>query len=676
VPLIEYTLEFLAMNGVQHVYIYCGAHAEQVESYVESSRWSNSSGVSHFLSLQFIPLSGANSIGDFLRDLDKRSLMVGDFIVVNGDLVSNIKLDLPLAAHRARREASSENIMTSLLINGGLGPHRTKANGITPVFVVDSKTKRCLHYDEIHPFQSDHYVTLDPAVFGELSEEYEIRADLIDPGIDICTPEVLLLWSESFDYELPRRNFLHGVIKDWELNGKAIYADILAEGYGARASNLQMYESISRDVLGRWAYPFTPDINLFPGSNYALRRRRNLTTESPVDISAEAKFYGTTVGRGTSIGPNSRITKSIIGRNCKIGKDVTIEDSYIWEGATVQDGSKVTRSIVANSAIIGKNCSIPAGSLISFGVHIGDNISFSKVLVLSTMARDSSAVKPDTELLGPSTNAAPYIDPDADDEDEEDPATLQKSLIYSTAHLNLSTSTVSTLASESDLETDEEADETPSRLTSTDIRRTRNDSFASDDSSAIGGGASFHKDAVRGLLAALRDESEDFDAAKLEFMGLRLGSDASDVDMRRAVAAAFARRAAELLAPEKGGLEPTKAAEQTFNRKGAAKFVSEVGVGGEEAEQVEFALAVQKALVAVKGLETAKAGVLLSALMQKMYGLDILEEEGILKWWDDQRAQGGEGMRTVREKCRVLVEWLATAEEDDDGSGDESEDEE
>ena len=34
-PLIEYTLEFLANAGVDDIFVYCGAHTEQVEEYIK-----------------------------------------------------------------------------------------------------------------------------------------------------------------------------------------------------------------------------------------------------------------------------------------------------------------------------------------------------------------------------------------------------------------------------------------------------------------------------------------------------------------------------------------------------------------------------------------------------------------------------------------------------------------
>ncbi|RSM12923.1 hypothetical protein CEP52_002222 [Fusarium oligoseptatum] len=667
-PLIEYTLEFLAMNGVNEVYIYCGAHTDQVEDYISRSRWSTAARTCPFSVLQFVRVSDARSVGDVLRDMDKRSLVDGDFILVNGDLVSNIMLDGALAAHRKRRETSAANIMTMVLRSGGLDDHRTKTHGITPIFVVDTKTNRCLHYDEMNPLTSDRYMALDPAVVDELSTEFEIRADLIDAQIDICTPEVLALWSESFDYELPRKNFLHGVLKDWELNGKMIYTEILEEGYAARASNLQLYDAISRDVLDRWTYPFIPECNVVPKQTYQ-RHINGVVAEHGAFYANDATVTNTILGGNSTIGSGSKIVNSIVGRDCKIGANVVLEDCFVWNEATIEDGARISRSVVADAATIGKNSSIPTGSLISFGVKISDGTTLSKSATISCVDSEGNPVTPDTKLLGSDTNAAPFTDPEDEELDGEDPVLLQKSLLYSLAEFNISTSSVSTLSSEISEDSLDQG-----HLSIGTSTRSRLSSFASDEA---GEKMSFHNDAVHGLLDALRAESGDFDSAKLEFMGLRLANDASDAMMRRAVATAFARHAAELLTPEYGSLDPNKAAGRALTaRRGAITFISEVGIGGEEddnqPEQVEFILALQKALAHAHGSDQSRVGVVLAALLQQLYTADILEEEGIMGWWGDERSDDGEGMVALKEKCRVLVEWLENAEEEDD---DESDDE-
>ncbi|KAI0381363.1 nucleotide-diphospho-sugar transferase [Hypomontagnella monticulosa] len=671
-PLIEYSLEFLAMNGVQEVFIYCGAHHDQIERYVYNSRWSPGSRSCPFSTLEFIRVADARSIGDFLRDLDKRNIIAGDFILVHGDLVANIPLDGALAAHRARREANRDSCMTMVLREAGEGDHNTKTKGITPAFIIDPDAKRCLHYEEIHPLQSDHYVTLDPSILE--NREAEARTDLIDAEIDICTPDVLALWSESFDYELPRANFLHGVLKDWELNGKMIHTEIVNEGYSARVRNLQMYDAISRDVLNGWTYPFTPACNLFPGQTYTLRGD-NVYREDDVEVGSGSEVLDTILGKDTHLGSGCTIKNSIIGRNCKIGNNVRIVDSFIWDSATIHDGAVVEHAIIAERAVVGKEAFIHEGSLVSFGVHVGDKKDVTSMTMLSLLSSNGQPASTDPESVGSGGKGARFQSLEDDELDSDDPAILQKSLIYSLDELDLSDSSVSTLADDDYMSDDQSGPLSPTASQPTS--RSRLSSFASDDSGAPNY-SSFHSDAVHGLLDVLRGISGNFESEKLEFMSLRLANNASDTAMRKAVATAFVRRAVELMNAEDSALEPSKAAKQVLtSREGATEFVSEVGVGDQSvSEQVEFALAVQKACVSSsKIVDVARAGNLLAAMLQQMYDLDILEEEGIVGWWEDDRGKEEGLMAGVREKCQALVEWLENADEESEEEEDDEDDE-
>ncbi|KAK7750120.1 translation initiation factor eIF-2B epsilon subunit, GEF [Diatrype stigma] len=689
-PLIEYTLQYLALNGVQEVFIYCGEHHKQIEDYIQTSRWSKNQGSCPFSVLEFVRVADARSVGDFLRDLDKRNIIDGDFILVHGDVVANIPLDGPLAAHRARREANRDSCMTLVLREAGEEEHHTKMNGLTPVFIVDPRANRCLHYEEINPLQSDHYLKLDPEILN--TPEIEIRTDLLDAQIDICTPDVLALWSESFDYELPRANFLHGVLKDYELNGKMIHTEIVKEGYSARASDLQMYAAISSDVLAGWTYPFVPDSNIQKDQTYQLRGD-NLYDEDDVVIAEESLVSNSVIGKDTHIGPGSTVTNSIIGRNCMVGNNVTISDSFIWGDAVINDGAIIRHAIIADAVVIGKGSEIKEGALLSFGVQISDKTVVEASTPISLLSTTYDRVAPDSNIVGPQGKGAVFSDLEEDEDDEYDPSRLQKSLIYSLEDFNISTSSISTLGSH-DSDTDSEA-------RSPREGRSRLSSFASDDS---GGFTGFHQDAVHGLMDVLRGTDGNFDAEKLEFTSLRLASNASDTAMRRAIATAFVRRALELMNngdtfgddPEQGGggsggpFEPAKAARHVLTaRAGATDFVRELGVGdvAVRAEQVEFALALERACaVTAKGsADPARIGNLLAAFLQQAYALEIVDEEGILAWWKDPRSQPagpdahhhyGEEMALVRARCQALVEWLEESDDDDDDDDDEDSSEE
>ncbi|KAK4996815.1 hypothetical protein LTR28_000063, partial [Elasticomyces elasticus] len=304
-----------------------------------------------------------------MRDLDKRSILTGDFLVVYGDIVSNLPLGAALAAHRERRAKDKNAIMTMVLREAG-DKHRTKTQGASPVFVIDPTKDRCLHYEQIRPRQSNHFLNLDPDILKH--DDLEIRQDLIDCGIDICTPDVLALWSDNFDYEAPRKGFLHSVLKDYELNGKTIHTHVVDEHYAARVKNLNAYDSISKDLISRWAYPLCPDSNLLKDQTYQLQKG-NVYKEEGVILARSCTINRRTViGKGTAVGDGSVVSNSIIGRRCLIGRNVTIDGAYIWDDAVVGDGSTVKDAIIANEAIVGKRCQVLPGALLSYNVRIAD----------------------------------------------------------------------------------------------------------------------------------------------------------------------------------------------------------------------------------------------------------------------------------------------------------------
>lgn len=96
VPLLDYTLETLAVSGVQDVHIVCCAHADQIKSYIAKSRWSNNT--PPIVRVHVAP--ELLSVGDAIREMDGTSLLKSDFILVHGDLVSNINLQEALAVHK------------------------------------------------------------------------------------------------------------------------------------------------------------------------------------------------------------------------------------------------------------------------------------------------------------------------------------------------------------------------------------------------------------------------------------------------------------------------------------------------------------------------------------------------------------------------------------------------
>lgn len=357
-----------------------------------------------------------------MRDLDTRGLLVGDFLLVYGDVVSNLPLESALAAHRARRAKDKNAIMTMVLREAG-PKHRTKAQSVNPVFVVDPSKDRCLHFEQMPNKDGTHIVSIDPDLLSS-HQEIEIRQDLIDCGIDICTPDVLALWSDNFDFQYPRKGFLHSVLKDYELNGKTIHTHIVTDHYAARVRNLHAYDSVSKDIVSRWAYPLCPDSNLLQSQSYRLDKG-NVYKEEGVILARDCVIHSKTViGRGTSVGDGSVISNSIIGRHCQIGRGVKIEGAYIWDYASIGDGCTVRQAIVANEASLGRNCKVEPGALISYGVAIAEGMTIKGEHRITRAKRkrehDDELVKgaPDYNIVGQGGDGFEFEDPDEEDEDE------------------------------------------------------------------------------------------------------------------------------------------------------------------------------------------------------------------------------------------------------------------
>jgi len=617
---------------VEDIFVYCGAHPEQVEQYINSSKWKLPT--SPFRRLTLLK-STASSVGDALRDLDKRDLITGDFLLVSGDVVSNLPIEQALAKHRARREKDKNAIMTIILREAGV-EHRAKSRGRRPVFVVEPSAERILHYEEMtRRSKGERYIHIDPEILSA-HREIDIREDVVDCYIDICTPDVLSLWSDNFDYQSVRKSFLFGVLKDYELNGKTLHYHMVQDYYCARVKSLRTYDAVSKDIGNRWTYPLCPDSNLVRDQAYKLQHGHSYF-EDGVVLARDCHVRGrSVVGRGTSIGEGTIATNSVIGRNCQIGKNVTISGSYIWDGATIGSGSTVTQSVIANDAVVGQNCILEPGALLSFGVNITDNSTVKSASRRTTVPASGS----DSDASDASADSANLID-------------LPRSAS------STSLSSVSTIHSTPDSDSEHTI---PSRPLSP---------------SRDAANPTFHAEATASILDGLT-KGDSPEVIHLELLSQRLGANANDHMMRAALVAAFMIHVGNLV---EGGMGANEAVKGVFGRY--RELLTQLAVfdkgkeGGGKGDQVDLLDLVERECQAREKGESLLLFVATECLQR-----DVVEEEGVLEWWDKGGGEGDaeSGKGNGRRKVKELVDWLkkedSSEEEDDDDEDDEDDEEE
>ncbi|KAL6453271.1 GCD6 Translation initiation factor eIF-2B subunit epsilon [Candida maltosa Xu316] len=664
VPLIEYTLEFLATAGVNEVYLMCSAHADQIQKYIENSKWM--SDTSPFTMTTIMSVE-SRSVGDAMRDLDNR-----------GDVVTNIDFSKVMQFHKQKKAQDRDHILT-MVLNQASPLHRTRSHVEPATFVVDKESHKCLYYQGIPPVDGKKgCINIEPELLEDITGEFMIRNDLIDCHVDICTPHVPQIFQDNFDYQYLRSDFVKGVLTS-DLVKKTIYAYISKDSseYAGRVESWSTYDAVSQDILARWCYPLVPDSNLVDDNSYSYELN-NIYKEDKVILAQSCKIgTSTSIGRNTKIGDATSVKKSVIGRNCVIGNNVTISNSYVWDNAIIQDNSVLDHTIVAADAQIGKHVTLSPGSVIGFNVIIGDNrVIPNNVKIVETpivsgdgfddeddFSSDDEQVKEtahipavtikDVELVGEEGKGFAYESEDESVgyEDESTGGDNYSGIIYQMKSLNISDESIASI-------TNKKAKKSRSR------RRFSTNSMVSETGGAFeseGEEEDFGKEGLATVIRAI-ENNHDIDTALLELNTLRMSMNVTYHEVRSVTTQALLNKIVDFIATDT--LTPQEAATKIFSNWGTM-YKRQVFSPEEEIDLLNI---LQKK---TQVLDSAYNQIILFIAIRTLYDLEVVEEDNILDWW----TQGDESLE-VRGLTAKFITWLKEADEEESSDDDDDEEEE
>jgi translation initiation factor eIF-2B subunit epsilon len=190
--MLDYTVEFLAQNSVKEVFVFCVWHAEILQEYIKNKKWPSS------ITVTCLSSSACLSAGDALREIDSMGVIRSDpFILISGDVVSNMNLKAAIDFHRERKRVDNNAIMTVALKRVQNGA------GIRPVMddlvvAMDRSTQQLLLFEND---LSKKGVSIPLELMAE-HPGLALRSDLLDCQVDVCSPELLLQFSDNFDYQV------------------------------------------------------------------------------------------------------------------------------------------------------------------------------------------------------------------------------------------------------------------------------------------------------------------------------------------------------------------------------------------------------------------------------------------------------------------------------------------
>ena len=124
--------------------------------------------------------------------------------------------------------------------------------------------------------------------------------DLTDPGISLCHPAVLALFSDNFDIQ--DMDTLSAEILESDLVDSTIYMESLVEGMAARAFSPYMFLTLSTMVMSRWFYPLVPPSKSFKSCGYNVYRGMDCEVGKGSLLEEEVLLgHGSVVGAGSSL---------------------------------------------------------------------------------------------------------------------------------------------------------------------------------------------------------------------------------------------------------------------------------------------------------------------------------------------------------------------------------------
>lgn len=116
------------------------------------------------------------------------------------------------------------------------------STGQEVIIANDARTKRLLFHQRVKAKKGRKCV-FPLEIFTEQGA-VEIRHDLSDPEIAICSPSVLSLFADNFDFQT-RDDFIRGLLINEEILASTIYVSELAsEQYAAKVKDWQMYRIV------------------------------------------------------------------------------------------------------------------------------------------------------------------------------------------------------------------------------------------------------------------------------------------------------------------------------------------------------------------------------------------------------------------------------------------------
>ncbi len=321
-PMMEHIVSLLKLHGFDEIVVTVAFLANHIKTYFGDG---SEFGVTMRYADEPVPLGTAGSVGN------ARELLDDTFMVISGDVLTDIDLTKLLAFHRDKRAVATI--------------------GLTPVD---------------NPLEFGIVITKEDGSIERFLEKPtwgQVFSDTINTGIYVFEPEI-------FDYIPEGRSvdFSSEVFPAMLAAGKPLFGAVV-EGYWEDVGTLEAYLSAHKDILDGKVAASVPGFLVNDG----------VWLGEGAEISPDAVVTGPCViGPGCKIEAGCRVGEySVLGSNVRLLSEAQVERSVLHDNVYVGPRTRM------RGAVIGRSSSIRNSVRIDEGVVVGDEVFIGNDAVLS-----------------------------------------------------------------------------------------------------------------------------------------------------------------------------------------------------------------------------------------------------------------------------------------------------
>lgn len=268
VPLLHYVIEFLLRNRVNEIFIASCVHRAQIDAFLKLQNYKG-------VKIHVISLENSQNFGDALREINQLQTIKNEFLLVRGDIITNADVQGALKEHfRAKSEDKDHKlILTKLFIKVPFSnPIRSPQQEI--ILMLDSQTREILKYESFDQSVSKKKMKIneDYIPLKQTQRQYELRFDLVDAEISICSRDVLNFFTDNFDCAALYDDYINEIQSKEIIDDRIMAYEIDGGAYYARMLDPRTYGEITQDILSRHLHPLVVDSKLLcPRNNYQFQ---------------------------------------------------------------------------------------------------------------------------------------------------------------------------------------------------------------------------------------------------------------------------------------------------------------------------------------------------------------------------------------------------------------------